>query len=186
MVTDEWALGRPGTGSGYAGVNSYDTFTKVYPPLRSQRDVDALVAGLAAGVIDCVATDHAPHDLASKQVTYNEASFGISVLETALGTLLQLVHQNRLSVNDLVERLTVGPARILGERYAELATLREGTPADITVFDPQREWVVDTAEFVSKGKNTPLQGTALRGRVMATVYGGAVVFQDLNQIEMVG
>ncbi|MFQ6028976.1 MAG: dihydroorotase [Dehalococcoidia bacterium] len=185
-ITDEWALGNQGANPSYASVGSYDTSTKVYPPLRSRHDVDALIDGLANGVIDCIATDHAPHDLASKQVTYDEAAFGISVLETALGTLLSLVHQNRLSLEALVERLTVGPARILGEQYGELATLKEGTPADITLFDPELEWVVDTAEFASKGKNTPLQGTAMKGRVVATVAGGELVFQHSNMVEAVG
>ena len=106
-ITDEWALGRKGQPADAAGYMAYDTSTKVYPPLRSQSDVDTLIDALADGVIDCVATDHAPHDLTSKQVTYNDAAFGISVLETALGSLLELVHMNKLSMGLLIERLTV-------------------------------------------------------------------------------
>ncbi len=177
-ITDQWLLGTQGIETGSTGVFSYDTSTKVFPPLRSQRDVDALVEGLAEGVIDCIATDHAPHDLTSKQVTYQDAAFGISVLETALGSALRLVHQDRLSLSDLVERLTVGPARVLGPAFAELATLQPGTPADVVLFNPDREWVVEPPKFASKGKNTPLQGTTLKGQVVATLVGGKVVFRD--------
>lgn len=177
-LTDDWALGYQGAAD-TAGPLNYDTATKVYPPLRSRRDVDALIEGLAEGVIDCIATDHAPHEAASKQVTYQEAAFGISVFETALGSLLSLVPPGRISLSDLVDRLTVGPARVLGPAFEELATLHPGTPADITLFDPEREWTVDTAEFASKGRNTPLEGVALKGKVAATLVNGEVVYQDL-------
>ena len=168
-----------------AGPLSYDTSTKVYPPLRSQHDVEALVDALAEGVIDCIATDHAPHDLASKQVTFQDASFGISVLETALGSLMQLVHENRISISTLIERLTIGPARILGPNFAKLSTLNAGTPADLVLFDPNRDWTVDPEEFASKGKNTPLVGTTFKGRVVATLVAGQVVFQRSELMEQV-
>ena len=177
-ITDQWVLGNRGAEPQAENSLSYDTSTKVYPPLRSQRDVDALVDGLAEGLIDCIATDHAPHDQASKQCGYEEAAFGISVLETALGSALQLVHQGRLTLTSLVERMTVGPAKVLGPAFTALATLRLGTPADIVLFDPDLDWVVDTSKFESKGRNTPLQGTALKGRVVATMVDGRMVFQD--------
>ena len=177
-ITEDWVLGRRGADAEMAGALAYDTFTKVYPPLRGRRDVDALVQGLADGVIDCVATDHAPHDLTSKQVTYEEAAFGISVLETAFGSTMQLVHGGTLALPDLVERLTVGPARVLGPSFQKFATLEAGTPADIVLFDPDKEWVVDTKEFQSQGKNTPLDGVTLKGRVVATLVEGRLVFQD--------
>ena len=185
-ITDQWVLGTKGVQVPAAGPFSYDTYTKVYPPLRSHEDVDALVEGLAQGVIGCIATDHAPHDLASKRVTYEDAAFGISVLETALASLLQLVHRGAISLSTLVERLTVGPAQVLGPGFAELATLRPGTSADLVIFDPDREWVVDTREFASKGKNTPLEGTTLKGRVVTTLVEGRVVFQDEALPERVG
>ena len=173
-ITDEWAMG----GRGGVGRSewAYDTSTKVYPPLRSRNDAVALVEALADGTIDCIATDHAPHDVASKQVTYQDAAFGISVLETALGSALQLVHGGRISLPALVERLTVGPARVLGPDYASLASLAPGTTADVVLFDPDLDWVVDAGEFVSKGKNTPLHGTELKGRPVAAIYGGRVVY----------
>ena len=177
-ITDRWVLGAGGAEPEMEDPLSYDTFTKVYPPLRSQRDVDALVEGLAEGLIDCIATDHAPHDTASKQCGYEEAAFGISVLETALGSALQLVHQGRLTLSSLVERMTVGPAKALGPAFTDLATLKKGTPADIVLFDPDLDWVVDTSEFESKGRNTPLQGTVLKGRVVATLVDGRMVYQD--------
>lgn len=177
-ITDRWTLGSPGKHEYATGPSSYDTFTKVYPPLRSPDDVEALVRALEEGIIDCVATDHAPHDLASKEVTYQEASFGISVLETALGSLLQLVHEDRISLGALVHRLTVGPAAILGPAYTNLATLEVGTPGDVVLFDPDSEWVVNPQEFASKGKNTPLGGATLKGRVVATLVEGKVVYRE--------
>ena len=177
-ITDGWALCPGGCGPSAAGLFSYDTSTKVYPPLRSDADVAALVDGLAHGVIDCIATDHAPHDRVSKEVTYQDAAFGISVLETALGSVMQLVHDSRISLSGLVERLTVGPARVLGPKFAPLASLAPGTPADIALFDPEREWVVDPQEFESMGKNTPLKGATLKGKVAATLVDGRIVYRD--------
>jgi dihydroorotase len=193
-ITDQWALGAKGAGININGestgeargeatgeataVLGYDTSTKVYPPLRRQADADALVAALAEGIIDCVATDHAPHDVVSKRVTYQDAAFGISVLETALGSLMQLVHEGKLPLAAMVQRLTTGPAAVLGPAFAGLATLQPGTEADLVVFDPDQEWVVDTRQFASKGKNTPLEGTRLKGRVAATLVAGRVVYQS--------
>ena len=177
-ITDDWVMGPQAGNSGVANPFSYDTFTKVYPPLRGAEDVEALIQGLSDGVIDCIATDHAPHERVSKEVTYQDAAFGISVLETALGSALQLVHESRMSMPALVERLTSGPARVLGPKFAPLATLAPGTPADIVVFDPNREWTVDPGEFESMGKNTPLQGVTLKGRVVATIVDGRIVYKD--------
>jgi dihydroorotase len=177
-ITDEWVLGGQASGTGTGASFAYDTLTKVYPPLRGQQDVDALVQGLADGVIDCIATDHAPHELISKLVTYEDAPSGISVLETALGSALQLVHGGHMSLIALVERMTVGPARVLGASFDHLSTLAPGTTADIVIFDPDLEWVVDPNEFQSMGKNTPLRGTTLKGQVVATIVQGRFVYQD--------
>ena len=180
FLTDEWALGYRGDPRRTAGPLNYDTSTKVYPPLRAHSDVDALIEGLAEGVIDCIATDHAPHEVASKQVTYEEASFGISVLETALGSLLSLVHAGRISLSTLVDRLTVGPSRVLGPNFEQYATLEPGSPADLVLFDPTADWTVDTRQFASKGKNTPMEGVTLKGRVVATMVEGRLVHQDFG------
>jgi dihydroorotase len=175
-VTDQWVMGARGLAGASASPYAYDTATKVYPPLRTQHDADVLVEALAEGTIDAIATDHAPHDGASKQVTYEDASFGISVLETALGSCLQLVHQDRLSLPGLVARLTSGPAAVIGERFAPFASLQPGTPADVALFDPDREWTVDARSFASKGKNTPLDGTTLKGLVQASFVAGRPAF----------
>ena len=185
MLTDAWALG--GKGDVYAtGSGAYDTTTKVYPPLRTDGDVVACIAGLADGTIDCVATDHAPHERGSKECTYNDAAFGISVLETALGTLLEPVHAGAIDLPTMVERLTVGPARVLGGAFAPFATLAAGSPADVVLFDPGAAWTVDVNKFASLGRNTPLDGVELRGRVAATVVGGRVVFEEPTLISAGG
>ncbi len=162
-LTEEAALG-------------FNTNAKVNPPLRTKRDVQALIRGLNDGVIDIIATDHAPHTEADKQCEFTLAAFGISGLETALGSLMKLVHTGELGLTTLIAKLTSEPARIL--KYEKLGTLEVGAPADITIFDPDREWVVDTSSFASKGKNTPLAGSELKGKVMATLFQGKPVYKD--------
>ena len=178
MLTEAWALGGKGDPNVAAGPMAYDTHTKVYPPLRSNTDVAACVAGLADGTIDCVATDHAPHERVSKECTYHEAAFGISVLETALGTLMSTVHSGSISLPTLVERLTTGPARVMGNGFPQYASLTPGTPADLVLFDPDAGWTVDVNKFASMGRNTPLDGVTLQGRVAATVVGGRIMFEE--------
>ncbi len=177
VLTDHWVMG--GDSPSIPSINHYDTHTKVYPPLRETHDAEALLEGLVDGTIDCIATDHAPHDFAAKMCTYDDAEFGISVLETALGSLMNLVHTGAVGLPLLVDRLTLGPARVLGQGLERYATLSPGSPADITLIDPNLEWVVNTDEFASKGKNTPFQGTTLRGKVVATMVGGNVVYDEL-------
>ncbi len=155
------------------GVNA-----KVNPPLRTSRDIQALIQGLKDNVIDVIATDHAPHTEADRQAAFDVAPFGISGFETALGSLMNLVHEGHLTLAALISRLTVEPARIIGDRYGKLGTLAIGAPGDVTIFDPNRKWVVDTRVFASKGKNTPLAGALLAGKVIATVSQGKLVYQD--------
>ena len=178
LLTDAWAMGGKGDPNVAAGPFAYDTYTKVYPPLRTDADVAACVAGLADGTIDCVATDHAPHERVSKECTYHEAAFGISVLETALGTLMSTVHSGHVSLPTMIERLTTGPAQVLGNGLSQYASLAPGTPADIVLFDPDSAWTVNVDKFASMGRNTPLHGVELRGRVAATIVGGRVVFEE--------
>jgi len=157
-------------------VIGYDTNAKVNPPLRTKRDIQALIQGLRENVIDIIATDHAPHTEKDKRCEFALAPFGISGFETALGSLMKLVHDGQLALTTLIAKLTGEPARIIN--YDQLGTLKIGTPADITIFDPDKDWVVDTRTFASKGKNTPLAGSVLKGRVMATIYGGNLVYKD--------
>src|SRR5579885_515787 len=155
----------------------YDTRTKVNPPLRTREDVEALIEGVRDGTITAIATDHAPHAASDKCCSYEEAAFGISLFETALGSLCELVHQGRLALPLLVERLTRGPARLFG---LDAGTLSVGAGADIVVFDPDEEWTVDASRFLSMGKNTPLDGATLRGRVRLTIAGGRAAFDRLG------
>lgn len=157
-------------------VLKHKTYAKVNPPLRTERDNIALLRALNDSVIDIVATDHAPHTAADKDCEFTQAAFGISGLETALGSLVGLVFHSELSLNTLIAALTMGPAHVLG--YEKLGTLEIGAPADICIFDLHKEWVVDTEQFVSKGKNTPLNGQTLKGKVMATIYMGIPVYMD--------
>ena len=159
-------------------VTGYNTNAKVNPPLRTRQDIKALIQGLKENVIDIIATDHAPHTEADKQREFALAPFGISGFETALGSLMSLVHDRKLTLATLISRLTCEPARIIGNKYGKLGTLAIGAPADITIFDPAREWVVDTRTFASRGKNTPLEGSALKGRIMATIFQGKLVYRD--------
>jgi dihydroorotase len=153
---------------------AYDTNAKVNPPLRTAEDTAACVAGLLDGTIDCIATDHAPHAIQDKLCEFDHAAVGISGLETALALAL-----NVIDIETAIARLTIDPVRTLNldARIPGLGTLTTGAPADITLIDPSAEWTVDPALFVSKGKNTPLTGTTLRGRITATVYAGKVVWQ---------
>ena len=157
-------------------VNGYNTNAKVSPPLRTKQDNQALIQGLEENVIDIIATDHAPHAEADKQCEFALAACGISNFETALGSLMRLVHDEQLPLTTLIAKLTCEPAKLIKDN--NLGTLNIGAPADITIFDLYKEWVVDPNTFASKGKNTPLAGSVLRGKVMATIYGGTLVYKD--------
>ena len=161
-----------------AEVMGYNTNAKVNPPLRTKADIEALIRGLKEGVIDAIATDHAPHTENDKLCEFARAPFGISGFETALGSLMSLVHSGQLELNLLIAKLTCQPAGTIGNRLGKLGTLAVGAPADITIFSPDKEWVVDTSKFLSKGQNTPLAGRKLTGKVMATIYDGRLVYKD--------
>ncbi len=182
-LTHEAVLLGPGESPG--GL-AYDTNAKVNPPLRRPEDAAALLAGLVDGTIDCIATDHAPHAVEDKLCEFDAAAFGMSGLETALALCLTLVHDAVGAVREpplplpaLIEKLTAGPVRALGlDRWIDgLGTLSVGAPGDVTLIDPEAEWTVEPERFASKGKNTPLAGRTLVGRVVATVHQGRVVWQ---------
>jgi dihydroorotase len=151
----------------------YDTSTKMNPPLRSEADRLALLAGLRDGTIDCIATDHAPHTLDDKRVEYDHASFGIVGLETAVALCLdRLLRAGIIDLSRLVELLSTRPARILD---LPGGTLTAGSPADVTVLDLDRRRKVDPSRFASKGRNTPFAGWSLRGGPVMTIVAGRVV-----------
>jgi len=156
---------------------AYDTNAKVNPPLRTEDDIKCLLGGLKDGVIDAIATDHAPHTFGDKNCELGLAAFGISGLETAFGCLMSLVHRGEISLTTLISKLTCEPARIIGKE-GEVGILKVGAPADITIFDPDGEWVGDISQFASKGKNTPYDGYRFKGKVMATIVNGKIVYVD--------
>ena len=158
-------------------VIGYNTNAKVNPPLRTKQDIQALIQGLKENVIDIITTDHAPHTKADKLCEFDVAAFGISGFETALGSLMSLVHDGQLTLATLIAKLTSEPAEIIGNKYGKLGTLDIGVSADVTIFDPNLEWIVDTKAFVSKGKNTPLAGSRLKGKVIATISQGRLVYK---------
>lgn len=155
-------------------VTGFDANTKVNPPLREQGDVDAIKAGLADGTLDCIVTDHAPHHADEKNVEYNLAAFGISGIETSFSlSYTALVRGGVLTLEQLAEKMSAAPARILG---LEGGALKEGAVADLMLADLSEKYVIDPAEFRSKGKNTPFKGKEVYGRVKATIVDGAVKF----------
>jgi dihydroorotase len=152
----------------------YDASYKMNPPLASRADRDALIAGLADGTVDAIATDHAPHHAASKDVEFDRAPFGITGFETALALALdELVHKNRLPLMRLVELFATGPARVLAiERKIEA-----GLPADLTIFSLDEPWTFRASESASKSRNTPFDGRVFRGAPMATIVRGEIAFR---------
>jgi dihydroorotase len=160
MLTDEACSG-------------YDTFFKMNPPLRSASDRAALREALADGTIDAIATDHAPHSSVEKEVEFEQASNGVIGLETALALAVELVDAGVLTPAKLVMRMSAGPAKLLGLPGGSLGM---GDAADVTVIDPQAAWTCDASRFLSKARNTPFGGRAMRGRPVLTVVGGRIVF----------
>jgi dihydroorotase len=157
-----------------AAVVGFDTNTKMSPPLRSEEDRAALIEGVRDGTIDAIATDHAPHHSDEKMFEYDRAPFGVVGLETSLGVALTvLYHSGAVPLVRIIQMLTIGPARAFSLPGGTLAIR---SPADVTVFDLDREWTVDPLLFKSKSRNTPFAGWKLRGNVVATFVGGRRVF----------
>jgi dihydroorotase len=157
-------------------VAEYDTRFKMNPPLRSAADRAAIQAGLADGTVDAIATDHAPHALHDKQVEFERAAFGIIGLETALALAITQLHNPRnLPLARIVELFSSGPARVLGLKSR--GTLRPGSIADLTVFDPKASWKYDVSRSRSAARNSPFDGWQMTGKVVATIVSGRVVFR---------
>jgi dihydroorotase len=155
---------------------AYDTNFKMNPPLRSAADREAILAGLADGTIEILCSDHAPHCNYEKEVEFDYAPFGITGLETGLAlSLMQLYHTKRLGLSDLIAKYTVNPARLL---KLNKGTLTVGADGDVTVFDPDREWIFERAETASKSANNPFFGWRFKGRAVATIVGGKKVWSE--------
>jgi dihydroorotase len=155
---------------------TYDANLKMKPPLRTREDIKALKKGLKDGTLDVIASDHAPHAIFEKEMEFGSAPFGIIGLETALGVCCtELVHSGELTLSQLVEKMSVNPARILGigER-----TLKQGSDAHLTVFDPEKEWTVDVGDFASKSSNSPYDRWKLKGYPVMTMVGGRIVYRE--------
>lgn len=151
-------------------VSDFDTNTKMNPPLRTREDVDALKKGLKDGTIDVIATDHAPHSFDEKQVEYQSAPFGIVGLETALGLVVtELVNSGVLTLSQMIEKMSTNPRRIVNLPEIRIA---EGEQANLTIFDPAAEWIVDVQAFKSKSKNSPFGGRKLTGKPVGVINNG--------------
>jgi dihydroorotase len=154
---------------------TWDSNYKMKPPLRTQADIDAVVEGIVTGVVDAIATDHAPHAGSEKMQEFERCPFGITGLETAIGlSLTELVHKGRISVTRMIELFTTGPAGVL---KLNRGTLKGGAPGDVTIFDLEREWTYDAQQSLSKSRNSPFDGYRFRGGPIATVVAGEVVWQ---------
>ncbi len=158
-------------------VRGYDTNTKMSPPLRAIDDVEAIKEGLQDGTIDIIATDHAPHDIADKQVEYQNACFGIVGLETALPLSLKLVDEKILSMSELIKKLTSTPAGIFNLSSGNLSL---GNDADILIFNPNFEYSIDISKFHSKSKNSPFDGWKVKGKVIRTLVRGKTVYPTIE------
>ncbi len=150
---------------------NYDTNLKVNPPLRTKRDVSAIIEALKDGTIDVIATDHAPHHYDDKNKEFDTAAFGISGLETAFALSLKLVENGFMDLKHLIAKMTINPSRIIG---IPKGTLKIGSDADITIFDLKRSFIVDINKFYSKGKNSPFNGWSLKGVILKTIVSGEI------------
>ena len=157
-------------------VASYDTNTKVHPPLRTGKDRDAIRTALADGTIDVIACDHAPHSTIEKDLEFDQAANGMIGLETSLSLSLQLVEMGLIDLIDLVAKMSINPARILNLGHIGL---KQGNPADLTIIDTEKKFTVDADHFRSKSRNTPFNGWELKGKAVFTMVGGKIVFNTL-------
>jgi dihydroorotase len=154
----------------------FNTNLRVNPPIRTRKDVDAVIEGLIDGTIDCIASDHAPHAAEEKDVEFDQAPSGMIGLETTLGLVkTALVDRGYLSWADAIRKMTYNPARIL---KLPIGTLEDGKPADITIIDPEKKWIVKKEQFYSKSKNSPFIGWKLSGKVDWTILGGRIIYKS--------
>jgi dihydroorotase len=154
-------------------VRGYNTFAKMNPPLRSEQDRQAIVNGIADGTIDVIATDHAPHSEVEKDLEFDKAAFGIVGIETAIPLSLKLVHDEIISIEELIEKMSKNPASILNIQ----ANIEKGAQADITIIDPDIEFEIDPLTFFSKSKNTPFKGYKVKGDTYLTMVAGNIVYE---------
>ena len=159
------------------------TLARVNPPIRTEADRLAVIEGLKDGTIDIIATDHAPHHLTEKDRGFVEAPFGISGLETAVAIIMtDLVKKNVITPLEMADKMSYTPAKIIG---IDKGTLLVGKTADITIIDPDAEYVIDSKTFASRGKNTPFNGKKVSGEIKYTIAGGKIVYSNINGTEVI-
>jgi dihydroorotase len=157
-----------------AAVTTKGTLAKMSPPLRKEKDVEAIIQGLCDGTIDAITTDHAPHSTEEKALPFADAPNGIIGLETSLAASLTfLYHSRKLTMSDIIKLMSTNPAKILN---LDTGTIKKGGKADIVIFDPNESWTVNPEKFKSKARNTPFRGMKLQGKVKYTIAGGKVVY----------
>lgn len=157
-------------------ITNYDTFTKVNPPIREEKDRQAIIEGLKDGTLDCIVTDHAPHSKKDKEVEYNLAAFGMSGLETSFAlSYTYLVKSGIMTLPELMEHMSYNPANVLNLEGGEI---KEGAVADLAIVDLDEKYVIDSQKFYSKGKNTPFNGFEVYGKVLYTIVDGQIKYKN--------
>ncbi len=181
-MTDSWLLGHQKDTDVFASLGSeaYDSNLKVNPPLRTKTDIYSLLTGLKEGIIDAIATDHAPHALQDKITTLDDAAYGINGLETAFTLLASLYHQNMLDIVDIINRLTLGAANVISNSIERPKGIKKGELADIVLLDLNSDFTIIGKDFISKSKLTPLEGMTLKGKVILTLAKGSIVYEENN------
>tara|TARA_Y100000588_G_C14239064_1_gene918581 strand:- start:1726 stop:2577 length:852 start_codon:yes stop_codon:yes gene_type:complete len=176
-LTEDLLLGKTGSDlkQEALNINSYDTNAKVKPPLRNSFDVKSMIDGIKNGIIDFIATDHAPHKFLGKNTTLENAEFGISNIETSLTSSLSLYHNDNFPLPLIIDKLSSSPAKFLN--ISNIGNLNKGSKGDITIFDPNKIWTINYDNFYSKGKNTPINGYKMKGKVITTIVSGKIIYE---------
>ena len=181
-MTDSWFLGHQRDTDVFVslGTDAYDSNLKVNPPLRTRTDIASLLTGLKEGIIDAIATDHAPHALQDKVTTLDDAAYGINGLETAFTLLASLYHKSILDIVDIINRLTLGAVKVISNSIEKPKGIIKGELADIVLLDLNSDTTIVGKDFISKSKLTPLEGMTFKGRVVLTLAKGSVVYDGNN------
>lgn len=181
-MTDSWFLGHQRDADVFTslGIDAYDSNLKVNPPLRTKTDIESLLTGVKEGIIDAIATDHAPHALQDKITTLDDAAYGINGLETAFTLLASLYHKNILDIVEIINRLTLGAVKVISNSIEKPKGIIKGELADIVLLDLNSDTIIVGKDFISKSKLTPLEGMTFKGRVVLTLAKGSVVYDGNN------
>ena len=181
-MTDSWFLGHQRDADVFTslGADAYDSNLKVNPPLRTKTDIESLLTGVKEGIIDAIATDHAPHALQDKITTLDDAPYGINGLETAFTLLASLYHKNILDIVEIINRLTLGAVKVISNSIEKPKGIIKGELADIVLLDLNSDTIIVGKDFISKSKLTPLEGMTFKGRVVLTLAKGSVVYDGNN------